>query len=106
TTEALERGLTEAQWPARLERLPPGGGLYNYVGEGTEIWLDGGHNAAVAQALAEFEERVPRPVHLIWGMMETKDAHAFVAPFHGLVERVYTVPIPDEANAFSAEALA
>ena len=45
-------------------------------------------------------------VHLIWGMMETKDAHAFIAPFKGLVERVYTVPIPDEPNAFGAEALA
>ena len=45
-------------------------------------------------------------VHLIYGMMETKDAHAFIAPFKGLVERVYTVPIPDEPNAFDAEALA
>jgi dihydrofolate synthase/folylpolyglutamate synthase len=35
-------------------------------------------------------------------MMETKDAHAFIAPFRGLVERVYTVPIPEEVNAFSA----
>ena len=45
-------------------------------------------------------------VHLIYGMMETKDAHAFIAPFKGLVERIYTVPIPDEPNAFAAEALA
>jgi len=109
TMQALEQGLTHAEWPARLERLGDGA-LYQYVGEGTEIWLDGGHNAAggqaIAHALAEFEERVPRAVHLIWGMMETKDAHAFIAPFKGLVERVYTVPIPEEANAFSAEALA
>jgi len=109
TIEALEQGLTHAEWSARLERLGDGA-LYQYVGEGTEIWLDGGHNAAggqaIAHALAEFEERVPRAVHLIWGMMETKDAHAFIAPFKGLVERVYTVPIPEEANAFSAEALA
>ena len=109
TIEALEQGLTHAEWSARLERLGDGA-LYQYVGDGTEIWLDGGHNAAsgqaIAHALAEFEERVPRAVHLIWGMMETKDAHAFIAPFKGLVERVYTVPIPEEANAFSAEALA
>jgi dihydrofolate synthase / folylpolyglutamate synthase len=106
---ALERGLTHAQWPARLERLAPGA-LYDDVGDGTEIWLDGGHNAAggkvIAQALAELDERVPVPMHLIWGMMETKDAHAFVAPFKGLVERVYTVPIPEEPNAFAAEDLA
>jgi dihydrofolate synthase/folylpolyglutamate synthase len=106
---ALEHGLTHAEWPARMERLAVGG-LHAYVADGTEIWLDGGHNAAggqvTAHALAELDERVPRPVHLIFGMMDTKDAHAFIAPFKGLVERVYTVPIPEEPNAFSAEALA
>src|SRR3990172_9607246 len=109
TTRALEHGLTHAEWPARLER-PAARGLHAYVADGTEIWLDGGHNAAggraIAHALAELDERVPRPVHLVFGMMDTKDAHAFIAPFKGLVERVYTVPILDEANAFSAEALA
>ncbi len=106
---ALEHGLTHAQWPARLERLSAGA-LHAYVADGTEIWLDGGHNAAggqvTAHALAELDERVPRPVHLIWGMMETKDAHAFIAPFKGLVGRIYTVPIPDEPNAFGARDLA
>jgi dihydrofolate synthase/folylpolyglutamate synthase len=109
TMGALEYGLTHAEWPARLERLPAGA-LYAYVDDETEIWLDGGHNPAggraIAHALAELDERVPRPVHLIWGMMETKDAHAFVAPFKGLIERVYTVPIPEEQNAFGAEELA
>jgi dihydrofolate synthase / folylpolyglutamate synthase len=109
TARALEHGLTHAEWPARMERLTTGA-LHGYVADGTEIWLDGGHNAAggkvVAHALAELDERLPRPVHLIYGMMETKDAHAFIAPFKGLVERVYTVPIADEPNAFSAEALA
>jgi dihydrofolate synthase/folylpolyglutamate synthase len=108
TTRALEHGLTHAEWPARLERLAVGG-LHAYVADGTEIWLDGGHNAAggqvIAHALAELDERVPRPVHLVFGMMESKDAHAFIAPFKGLVERVYTVPIPEEPNAFSAEGL-
>ena len=106
---AIEQGLTRAEWPARLERLPAGG-LHAYVADGTELWLDGGHNPAggkvIAQALAEIEERVPRPMHIVFGMMETKDAHAFIAPFKGLVERIYTVPIPGEPNAFSAEALA
>ena len=107
---SLEHGLTHAEWPARLERLGEGALARNMWARAPEIWLDGGHNAAggqvIAHALAELDERVPRAVHLIWGMMETKDAHAFIAPFKGLVERVYTVPIPEEANAFDAEALA
>jgi dihydrofolate synthase/folylpolyglutamate synthase len=109
STRALEHGLTHAEWPARLERLS-NGALHDYVAPGTELWLDGGHNEAggrvLASALAEFDERVSRPVHIIWGMMETKDAHAFIAPFKGLAERIYTVPIEEEPNAFSAEALA
>lgn len=109
TQRALEDGIAQAQWPARLERLPVGG-LHAYLEDGTEIWLDGGHNEAggqaVANALAELDERVPRPVHVVWGMMETKDARRFIAPFKGLVERIYTVPIPDEPNAFAAEPLA
>jgi dihydrofolate synthase / folylpolyglutamate synthase len=109
TERALEDGIANAQWPARLERLPVGG-LHAYVTDDTEIWLDGGHNEAggqaVADTLAELDERVPRPVHVVWGMMETKDARRFIAPFKGLVERVYTVPIPNEINAFAAEPLA
>lgn len=109
TARALEHGLTHAEWPARLERLAVGG-LHAYVSDGTEIWLDGGHNAAggqvIAHALAELDERLPRPVHLVFGMMDTKDAHAFIAPFKGLAERIFTVPIPEEPNAFGAEALA
>jgi dihydrofolate synthase/folylpolyglutamate synthase len=107
--QAIEAGVTNAYWPARLERLSVGA-LHAYTSEGTEIWLDGGHNEAggqaVADTLAALDERVPRPVHVIWGMMDTKDAHRFIAPFNGLAERIYTVPIPGEANAFDAAALA
>ncbi|MEM8574283.1 MAG: folylpolyglutamate synthase/dihydrofolate synthase family protein [Pseudomonadota bacterium] len=106
---AIEGGVTSAYWPGRLERLAVGA-LHAYASEGTEIWLDGGHNEAggqaVANALAELDERVPRPVHVIWGMMDTKDAQRFIAPFKGIVERIYTVPIPGEPNAFDAAPLA
>jgi len=109
TPVAIEEGVTSAHWPARLERLATGA-LHAYAREGTEIWLDGGHNEAggqaVANTLAELDERVARPVHVVWGMMETKDAQRFIAPFKGLVERIYTVPIPGEPNAFDAEPLA
>jgi dihydrofolate synthase/folylpolyglutamate synthase len=106
---AIEDGVTQPQWSARLERLPVGS-LHAHVEEGTEIWLDGGHNEAggraVAHTLAELDERLPRPVHIIWGMMDTKDARRFIASFKGLVERIYTVPIPGEPNAFDAETIA
>lgn len=109
THAAIDEGVRSVQWPGRFERLAIGA-LHAYASEGTEIWLDGGHNEAggqaVASTLAELDERVPRPVHVIWGMMDTKDAQRFIAPFKGLVERIYTVPIPGEPNAFEPAPLA
>ena len=109
TTEAVKRGLTCAVWPARFEQLGAGA-LYDFVGEDTEIWVDGGHNPAgghvIAQALADLKATSARPVHLVWGMMDSKDARAVISPFKGVVEHVYTVAIPGEPQSFMAQALA
>src|SRR5262249_44455655 len=44
-TRAIERGLVEVRWPARMQRLTKGA-LAERVGHGSELWLDGGHNPA------------------------------------------------------------
>ena len=66
----------------------------------SELWLDGGHNAdggrAIAAAIADLEERVPRPLVLIVGMMSTKDSEGFLRNFTGLARRVIAVPIQQE----------
>jgi dihydrofolate synthase/folylpolyglutamate synthase len=106
---AIGRGLKEAEWPARLQRLGPGK-LFSLVPEGTELWLDGGHNPsagrAVAQSLADLDEKSPRPLALVTGMLRTKEAQGFFRPFQGLASRVLTLRIPGEENAFDAEELA
>src|SRR5262249_61523520 len=61
TTRALERGLTHAEWPARLDRLAVGG-LHAYVVDGTEIWLDGGHNAPARPAIPPAPPQLDRPI--------------------------------------------
>jgi dihydrofolate synthase/folylpolyglutamate synthase len=97
TDAAIERGLLNARWPARMQRLD-NGPLSRLLGTGSELWLDGAHNPAgaeaIAQTLAELEERAPKPVGLIIGIMGQKDAGAILAHFRGLVRRVVTVPIP------------
>lgn len=108
TVAALDRGLVRAKWPARLERLGHGG-LHDYVKKRTGIWLDGGHNPAAARAIADVISGFDwqsGPLHLVWGMMETKDAGSFIAALRHRVAHVYTVPIPEEANAFTPAALA
>ena len=106
--KAIAAGLRNVVWPARL--MPLRGVLSSYIDEGQELWLDGGHNAAGAQVLAaalkEMQRARPAPLILICGMMASKDAANFFAPFEGMTEHVFTVPIPGEAGALPARALA
>jgi dihydrofolate synthase / folylpolyglutamate synthase len=106
---SIERGLIEVRWPARMQRLTKGP-LAKRVDNGSELWLDGGHNpaggAAIAQTLGELEERAPKPVGLVLGMLDSKDAAGFLAPFSGLVRHVRTVPITGTEAAQDPTALA
>ena len=99
---AIEQGLTTARWPARMQRLELGP-LPSLLKPGSELWLDGGHNPAagraLAQTLADLEERAPKPVHLIVGMMGLKDSGGFLSAFRGLARHVVTVPIPGAHEA-------
>ncbi|MGE0211057.1 MAG: folylpolyglutamate synthase/dihydrofolate synthase family protein [Parvibaculaceae bacterium] len=105
---AIAEGLRGARWPARMQRLGSGR-LTDLLPEGSELWLDGGHNPsagrAVAESLADFDERVPRPLTLIVGMLKTKEAAGFIKPFAGLASRMIALAIPDEENALPAEVL-
>ena len=96
---AFEQGVVAADWPARMQRLA-GGSLPPRAPAGSELWLDGGHNAdggrIVAGALADLEERVSRPLVLIVGMLSTKDAEGFLRNFAGLARALIAVPIGQE----------
>jgi dihydrofolate synthase/folylpolyglutamate synthase len=107
--QAVETALVSAEWPARMQRLRAGP-LVELAPQNSEVWLDGGHNpsagAAIATAFAELEERDPRPLVLIAGMLTTKDPAGFFRPFAGLARHVMTVPVPDSAAGFDPERLA
>jgi len=101
----IERGLRSVDWPARLQRLTRGH-LIELAPDGAEVWLDGGHNphcaAAIATAIADLEERGERALYLVTGMLRTKDASGFFAPFRGLARHVATVSIPGEEMSYGA----
>lgn len=105
---AIERGLKSVEWPGRLQRLTRGP-LMELVPDGAELWLDGGHNPhgaqAVARALADLEERAPKPLYLISGILKTKDAEGFFMAFRGLARHVATIAIEGEAATLGAGAL-
>jgi dihydrofolate synthase/folylpolyglutamate synthase len=110
---AIEAGMTSVEWPARMQHLTTGN-LLHHLPEGAELWLDGGHNVAggmaVAASLAGLEERVPRPLVLVVGMLGTKDTDGFLASFSDLARHLIAVPVPaeiartpDEVAAFAKQ---
>jgi len=98
-------GLRSAEWPARLQGLGDGA-LMRLLPDDSELWLDGGHNPsagrALAGAMADLNDRNPRPLVLVVGMLNSKSADAYLAPFKGLAQRVVTLTIPGEENAITA----
>jgi dihydrofolate synthase/folylpolyglutamate synthase len=110
-----EEGVQSAEWPARLQRITKGP-LLDLLPPESELWLDGGHNPegarVVASEMGALEERVPRPLVLVSGILNTKDSDGFFEPFGGLAAFVHTVPItssdagltPDEVAASAAHA--
>jgi dihydrofolate synthase/folylpolyglutamate synthase len=106
---AFEQGIARAEWPARMQRLVSGA-LVDQAPRDSEVWLDGGHNPdggkVIAAALGDLEERVPRPLVIVVGMMGNKDAGGFLANFAGLTRHIIAVPIPDQDNTMQPDVLA
>ncbi|MFO1058915.1 MAG: folylpolyglutamate synthase/dihydrofolate synthase family protein [Dongiaceae bacterium] len=103
---ALARGLREVEWPARLQRLTRGT-LQALLPAGWELWLDGGHNGAAGEALAAFAAGWrDRPLHLVFGMLDTKEPAEFLAPLAPLAAGLSAVAIPGSHASLTAEAAA
>lgn len=104
--DLVTQGLAAASWPARLQRLTAGPLTQMIRAHGdpsTELWLDGGHNphagAAIAQTMADMEERRPKPLILICGMQKNKNMKGFLAPFAGLARSLFAVAADHDGAA-------
>jgi len=91
--QAMQTGLATARWPGRMERIQ--------LPDGTELLLDGAHNPAGSQALANsLSECTNRRIILLIGLMEDKDPHGVLQPLLQLVQQVFTVtPLQERAVA-------
>ncbi|MBB3994286.1 dihydrofolate synthase/folylpolyglutamate synthase [Sulfitobacter undariae] len=102
---ACEGAVTNAQWPARMQRLKTGP-LVETAGQ-AELWLDGGHNPAAGRALAAVLDEMPKvPTYLICGMLNTKDITGYLRPLAPHVAALHAVSIPGEAATLPAETTA
>jgi dihydrofolate synthase/folylpolyglutamate synthase len=121
--EAIERGLTQVDWPGRLELIR--------LEDGREVLLDAAHNVDGARALAAYlQARHPRRPALVIGVMRDKDIEGILTallpavssvvataaptpraiPARDLAARISAmggrVPVRTEADAFAAVELA
>lgn len=95
--EDFASGITRADWPARLQRLGPGP-LTKRLPEGSELWIDGGHNIAAARLVADhvrrgFDDELP--LELLFASLASKNPRAMLRPFLGLAGQVHALPIED-----------
>lgn len=109
TDADIATGFTQADWPARMQRLAAGP-LTDPLGSDAEVWLDGGHNPQAGTIVAEFlsakNVEKPRPLHMIIGMLDTKASDGFLAALAALQPTTWTVTIPDAPASRTAEDVA
>jgi dihydrofolate synthase/folylpolyglutamate synthase len=101
---ALRAGIAQATWPARMQRLT--GRLSELVPREWELWLDGGHNPGAGVVLAEhLAGWADRPLHLIVGMKQSKDAAEFLRPLLKLAQSVWAIAEPEQHLALPVDAI-
>ena len=109
TQEIAETAMQSVYWPARMQALKTGK-LLDLAPNGTELYVDGGHNphagTAIAEALVALEEAKPRPLFLICGMLTTKEPRGYFEAFQCITRHVFTVPITGSEAGYDAEILA
>lgn len=98
SAEAIATGLTDCDWPGRLEwlQLPDGG----------RVLIDAAHNPAGAAALADYlRDAGVGPLPIVLAAMQDKDVRGIVSALAPLASIVVATTVPN-ARARSAEALA
>ena len=98
TSDAIERGLTQVDWPGRLELIRVEGG--------GQVLLDAAHNIDGARALAAYLGRQhPERPALVIGVMRDKDIEGIIGALLPVVSSVVATAA-DTARAIPARALA
>jgi len=106
TQSAYADGMLNAQWPARLQNITAGR-LGQQLPQGSELWLDGGHNPAAGQAIAmALNTPGQEPLYLICGMMANKDCGGFLKPLQSFSKKLFAINIDGEDSHPAARIMA
>jgi dihydrofolate synthase/folylpolyglutamate synthase len=92
TPQDIAAGIASAKWNGRLQKLD-----LTKFGLAQNIYIDGGHNEAGAEAIAAWLANLPRKPHLIMGLKADKKAEDFIKLLSPYATSICFVPITDVA---------
>jgi dihydrofolate synthase/folylpolyglutamate synthase len=103
--EHFRAGLARTVWPGRTETWPPGAWPPTGPRARAPLLVDGAHNPAGSQALADHLAGLSRRrLHLLVGVMADKDIKSVLGPLLPLADRLYLTR-PRFSRAASPELL-
>ncbi|MET0154621.1 MAG: folylpolyglutamate synthase/dihydrofolate synthase family protein [Rickettsiales bacterium] len=107
SADAIAKGVATARWPGRLQWLTKGA-LADKAKGGWRILLDGAHNIAGAQTLADYlRDHVPGvPVYAVIGVTRGRDPAALLRPLRGIAAKAFGVTVRTEPGSASGEEVA
>jgi dihydrofolate synthase / folylpolyglutamate synthase len=88
-------GISSAEWPARMQNIT--NSLFGkLLQKGSELWLDGGHNPAAGSVIGDHFKN--DKLHLICGMMETKDTAGYLSHLAPITTELFGIHVDGEAS--------
>ncbi|OYX04063.1 MAG: hypothetical protein B7Z05_08885 [Thiotrichales bacterium 32-46-8] len=103
TDEHIIKGLSNAVWPARLQKLNDGK-IVRMLPKTWQIWVDGAHNESGAHALSVWlQTQEVMPTYMIFGMTKGRDCNNFLESFTGRIKHLMGVLIEAEPSSYNAE---
>ena len=96
----IKDGIAKTFWPGRLTELSRGLKIIN--NDSCDIWVDGCHNPAGSNVIAEeiirMNEKNKKETVLILGMSKGKKIDKFLDNFKGIINEILVVPIKNRES--------
>ena len=97
--ESLIAGLQNTSWLARLQKITSGK-LIEILPKSCQVFLDGAHNLAGAQALVKWAKK---PIHCILGMTQGRNTVDFINTLKPIIKSLSCLCIQSEPKSQSVE---